>query len=111
MKNIGFWLKDIYLMLKEMAKGQCLTRVQEGPEPGLLDLKIDKWAAWLEFGILMEILSLFGLVMAFAHPPIEVMDFVPVVILLAGGLLCFHRARMYYQRKIARIHQQHVGSS
>ena len=48
-----------------------LVRVQKGGF-GLLDLGIDKWAAWFLFGIVMGILSLFYLVMEFLHRHIKV---------------------------------------
>lgn len=83
--------------------GPAFVRVQDGPEPSILDLKIEKWAAWLQFGIVMELCSLLWLSMEFLHTPKQY-GWVWITGLFILGLLCFWRSRMYYKRKIARIH-------
>lgn len=99
MKKITLWLNEIGLLLGKLGSEKYLTRTQEGPRLRLLNVKISRWAAWLYFGIIAEFLTLYALAMAFIHPPIESKDFIPATGLFVIGLLCFHRAKMYYYTK------------
>ena len=63
------------------------------------NVEIDKWVVWLMFGGVLEVLSLFGLVLVFIQPPVKGVNFSLVALtalLFVGGLLCLWQARMYY---------------